>query len=763
MAPMIALGVGVALVLLVAVMTLVGRQLVGTLPYRLRPRAKLYLAPALGLALLVIVASTVGRFVGFVTVPGVVTAVTAMAGQWALSRECNKIQAITHALLVAMVSLVAGSAILMSVLRYGGYDSYSDAFTYLVHGNWLQHHGFIDFIPPDQVEPYSTQIYLYQVYGFRMGASYVLGWVQAAAGLEWSYLAYPVVLSLAAAAFSFAVLFAASLFCRMRRVDGYLLACLPALSPGAMTFSMIKGFLPQSFGLMMGLAFLSLGGALIAEFTSRPRQIPRKTFWGISLILGGLGACAVTCYSELSPFLAVAIVFTVGVVLVLRPKSRGEVLRFVGASALTALVLLNWEAWRAVKALQILATGVVGWPVDWPAVNFLGFAFGLHGGSGDYAVDWLFGNNTWLNWAALAALLAVILWAWQRPIRIHFIAALPLLCFGGLCAIAFAYFRYVSASPFPIGKGQSWSEFKLANWVFLVTAVLTVGAVSALAMKSGQRLAVASLLILIGLGLAENYKGAAPRTAHVIADLGASGPIFDTALELRADVKHAITTRDVVYLDTGGLQKLQQLIIYFLYDVHITSNWLDNYIGNHLPADKRVGRPEQAKYVVELSASVPPALQPKELWTVGSLTMLRQSDAVRYDKIVTVSGGYEREVGPSRWWYWVNERIDFQIDTAAVPAATGRLVSFEYWLSPDRSLTLEIVGRHDDMRIDLPAPPAVQGSFEKIVPASFGPIEHIILTGEGQPTQLSQQDPRVVRFLVANLNVEILDPGRIVR
>ncbi len=325
MAPMIALGVGIPLMLLVAVTTLVGRQLVSPLPFRLRPRAKLYLAPALGLALLVIVASVVGRFIGFATVPGAVTAVTAIAGLLALWREHDRIQAITHALLVATVSLVAGSAILMSVLRFGGYDSFTDAFTYLVHGNWLQHHGFIDFIPRDQVEPYSTQVYLYQVRGFRMGASYALGWVQAAADMEWSYLAYPVTLSLAATAFSFAVLFAASLFCRVRRVDGYLLACLPALSPGAMTFSMIKGFLPQSFGLTMALAFMSLAGGLIGEFASRPRVVPRKVFWGISTILGGLFAATLACYSEISPFVGAATFIAVSIVIVMNPRSRGEI------------------------------------------------------------------------------------------------------------------------------------------------------------------------------------------------------------------------------------------------------------------------------------------------------------------------------------------------------------------------------------------------------------------------------------------------------
>ena len=176
-----------------------------------------------------------------------------------------------------------------------------------------------------------------------------------------------------------------------------------------------------------------------------------------------------------------------------------------------------------------------------------------------------------------------------------------------------------------------------------------------------------------------------------------------------------------------------------------------------MPVEKRIGRPSLAQYMLELSSEVPQTLKSKELWDVGSLMMLPQSEAARYAQIRAADGGYEREVGHDRWWYWVRKRIDFLLDDAAIPKTTGRLVSFEYWLSPDRNLTLDIVGQSDAMRIELPKPATGQGQFETAVPASFGPIKHITLTGEGAATRLSQQDPRIVRFLVANLTVQILD------
>ncbi len=39
-------------------------------------------------------------------------------------------------------------------------------------------------------------------------------------------------------------------------------------------------------------------------------------------------------------------------------------------------------------------------------------------------------------------------------------------CLAGLLSAALFYFRYFVASPFPIGHGQSWSQFKLAEWAF---------------------------------------------------------------------------------------------------------------------------------------------------------------------------------------------------------------------------------------------------------------------------------------------------------
>ena len=75
---MIGAQVTAILILLMAAVTLIGRHLARLLPYRLRPRSILYLSPALGLGLLVLVSSYVGRLVGFATVPYAIAALMAM-------------------------------------------------------------------------------------------------------------------------------------------------------------------------------------------------------------------------------------------------------------------------------------------------------------------------------------------------------------------------------------------------------------------------------------------------------------------------------------------------------------------------------------------------------------------------------------------------------------------------------------------------------------------------------------------------------------
>ncbi len=746
-------------VLLLMAATLIGRRVACLLPYRLRPRAKLYLAPALGLGVLVLASSYIGYYVGFAVIPGAVAAATAAGAIVAWLTEARRIEAGLHGLTVGLVSFIAGSAILMCVWRYGGFDSANDAFTYLAHGNWLQTHAFREPIAPNDIKPYSTQVACYQRIGFRMGASYLLGWVQAMAGLRWSYVAYPVVGAAVATALGFAAVFAASLCCHIRRVHGLLLACLPGVSAGAVAFALIKGFLHQEVGSAFGLVFLAAGGAVIVEFMRPPKLRSPSGLWGSGLLLGGLFAAVVYSYGEISSFLAVGALVTLVVAIVIAPSRWLALLGLAGIAAITAILLINFEAFRAVRSIILESNAVVGWPVDWSTMEFGAHALGIHGGSGD-PVEWITGGRA-LGVALMTGVAVLIVWSWRHPRRTIVLMALPLFCFAALCVLGFIYFRYQVPSPFPVGKGQSWSEFKLSEWVYPVCAFLILTSFASFIRNFRSGVATGALAAVIVAGLLLNYRAAEWRMAATISDLGTQRPIFATLLNIRANVIQRLQSGDAVYLDMGGrFLKMRQLLTYMLFDRDVLANWSDDgYIFGWLPPGRQNPSRKLASYIIAPIADMPAELREKLLWRIGSLGMFSTLDAL-VPLIVSANGGYDRETDGDRWWYWVKDQIVFELDEPGdAGAALGRRISFQYAQHGERDLSLEIIGESGRLDIALPQPADGKGLFQKTLPSSFGRIERIMIKGTGEPLRLATNDQRLVKFIIANLEVSyVRDP-----
>lgn len=754
---MIGAQVTAILILLMAAVTLIGRHLARLLPYRLRPRSILYLSPALGLGLVVLVSSYVGRLVGFATVPYAIAALMAIGATVAWLCERRRSEAAVHFALVAAVSLVAGSAILMCVWRYGGFNAGNDAFTYLVHGNWLQTHAFGNVIAPNDIEPYSTQVALYQRAGLRMGASFLLGWVQAMAGLHWSYVAYPAVISAAASALSFAAVFAASLLVRIRPVHGYLLACIPGISLGSAVFALSMGFLPQVLGSAASLSFLALGGGLLLEVTRPEGSLSRSAHWGAGLVLGGLLAVVVIGYSEELPFVSVGAFLAAAIAFAGAPKSRLRLMKLLGVALIAAGALANIDIVRGVHAIIMQSRAVVGWPVDWSLLEHIGHALGVHGGSGD-TVGWI-GNSSILGIALVIGLSVLIFRTWRHPDRRQITIALPSLCFGALCVIAFLYFRYMVPSPFPLGKGQSWSQYKLTNWLYPVVTALIIATLARLIHRFRSDVTVRVFATALVGGVLWNYHAAASRTGTIINQLGTNRPIFASLLNIRTHVMQHLLPGEAVYLDvTGDAGKLRQLLTYVLYDADVTGNWSDDgYIFPRLPPEKLHPPIDRASFVIAAVARLPAELQDKLIWRNGTLGMLVRKD-YNFVRISSMDGGYDRESDGNRWWVWVRDGIVFALDETGDAVRFGRRISFDYAIHAEAGLSLEIAGTDSRLELALPRPPTGTGHFEKTLPPSFGPIRRLKVSGDGEPARLGPNDARMAKFLIANMNVELIRP-----
>ena len=91
------------------------------------------------------------------------------------------------------------------LLRFGDFNPYNDALTYLAHAQWLQHHAFLRAAAGLAEHPVVTQVASYQSWQLRMGASFLLGWVQSLCQADWPHTVYPAVITLALACASLAL------------------------------------------------------------------------------------------------------------------------------------------------------------------------------------------------------------------------------------------------------------------------------------------------------------------------------------------------------------------------------------------------------------------------------------------------------------------------------------------------------------------------------------------------------------------------------
>jgi hypothetical protein len=734
--------------------TFIGRPWSLFLPCRFRAQASFYLAPAFGLASLTVIASLVGRFLPLgdsVVVPCFVIALLV----WALVREQQMSRAFRHALMVSIFGIVCGASILGPLFIYGGFNAHTDAFTYLAHGNWLQNHAFGDTISIDQVTPLTTQISLYQQEGLRMGASFLLALLQALLNLRWSYEVYPAVVVAAIAACCLAIGFplAWALQSMPRSIRLALLA-LPAFSLGGLVFGANMGFLPQTVGLALGTSFLFTVGPLFWWVTAA--RFNWLTIGKAALPSAVLFTAASFAYSEIAPFLLMAVIGS-GFILAFRFRAWKTILVFGSVLLGLSILLLNTELIRAYAALRTQSGAVVGGAVDWDLLGYAAHAFGLHGGAWDGfqwttpenigSLSFVFGLT--LFGLAIGAVLSGARSVWRATMGgILMPAAIVLIIF----ASGILYFRYFVPSPFPKGMGQSWNQFKLAEWAhpFLMVFVLLV--IAGWRLRWGKifdRAVVA--FFMIGL-VCTIFIGVARVTPLMHYYRGVSD-LNRFYLKFRHTVLATCPRSAPIYLALGGPHhKFRQMAALYLYDREVRADWMDDsVIYPHLP---------QARRTQELTSGC------CVVGPLGQVGWLSQGTAVgpfRVDifsghgeiQIASVVGAYDRESDGQNWWHWVERKVFLKLQPISVPKdAAQTKLHFEYETRGVQILTLLIIKRDGAKQgVILRSTGGAPTVFDKVIDVPPIELSEISIETDGKATRLSERDPRMAAWIIRNVNI----------
>ena len=646
------------LLVLVGIGALTGGLLTVWLPARTRPAARMFLSVPLGWSILTLVAALLG-WAG----PGyahchcaLLTAALAAAGAWT-DRHGWRRRAGGGCLRLAAFCVLASFPVLGSLFQHGSFSLYNDTFLYDGQAQWLQEHGFWTLARTEGGHPLWSTVRLMQETPLRMGAPFLLGWVQAAFGLELPHLAFPVVAALGVVCGALGVGATVLAACPGRWPEAWLAALAAAVTLNGFAFGAVGGFLPQTWGLALASAAFGLRGLELGVPVD-PRA--GRARWRTGVPLGVCVAASMHCYWDVLPLEAPALA---GTYLLPWPGRDLRAWRGVWEQArtplLTALLLVNLEWGRAVRGILCNFHLVVGNPVAWSPWSFLAHALGLK--------TTIWERDRWLTrdlpltlvpgGCVVAALWLGLLaasrpswrrhfrpWTVRRPARWRWPALVPALVWLAMSAPLFAYFRWVVPSPWhgqahngwPDGLGQSWSQYKLAEWgsFVLISLVATLGTAAAMHHRSPRWRGALIVLLTFwcGLGLGWNWRIVRWRGEQLLLDMGVSRDPFAACLALRQRAA-ALPADDWIYLDWPADQPsrhFRELMVSFLYDHPLAADWSDDpALGDYVtPADARRA---PGDYSWVLRYRLPTAARTEGPLAIGGMTLERNHPSAAPD------------------------------------------------------------------------------------------------------------------------------------
>jgi hypothetical protein len=743
-----------AVAAILSLTTLIGRTWASVLPYKLKGIARFYLAPALGLTTLTIIASLIGRVLPLGNTVIMPCALIVLL-VWALVSENNIKQALLHALMVSVFGLFCGVSVLGPLFVYGAFNAHNDAFTYLAHSNWLQEHAFGQVISPAMITPLTTQISLYQQEGLRMGASFLLALFQALLHLRWSYEVYPAVVVAAIAACCLAIGFPLAQVLRpMRKYIRLALLAVPALSFGGLVFGANFGFLPQTIGLALGGSLLFSVGPIFRWVATK--NASRLAVGKAALPSAVLFAGAVFAYSELAPFLLVAVIGS-GFILACRFRVWEKMLVHCSVLLGSTILVLNTELIRTYAALRMQSGAIVGTPVDWSLLGFIAHAFGLHGGACDL-LQWTTPERIgtlpfMLGLFLLGVVILIVLLEIRIVWRITLSGILmPTIIVLMLFTAGILYFRYAVPSPFPKGVGNSWSQFKLADWAHPFVMVLVLLAFSSLRPRFGKFFNSTVVTLFVIAIISATFFGLA-RIKPLMYYYRGVTDLNKFYLKFRDSVLTTCPNNAPIYLSLGGEHlKFRQMAALYLHDREVTSDWTDDSYFSSLLPERRMQELKKGSCMVE------PSLGPNSYlnhYKIVGPFRVGVFDGTEHIRIASVFGAYDRENDGKNWWHWVEYKISlkFQPKTFSTNLLQTK-IHFEYLTRDKQTLTLRITKRNGTVQIfSLLSKGDDPGIFEKIIDLPPSELVEMSVETDGKASPLGKQDTRLAAWNIRNISI----------
>jgi hypothetical protein len=346
----LAMGLSIAVFI---VWTVVGYAVLAVLYRRTNPLQTVLLAPAVGLAVTVLLLfglSRLGLPVGsFGAGLAIGLIVLSGFGLWRSRPKLPWRDYLPFAAIFGIALLLTGRPMLEFGFDWLSYAN-DDMANYSLAAHRLLRHGFFEIPNVDRLsqgKDYTLFYWMMHVPGVnRTGSELILAWVCSWTGLNAHQIFMPTIL----AAHLVLISATGALVCQSKAVYQATLLTCALLSLSALNS---YGALYQLIAQVNGLALL-IGGLTLFAFVpklTRAELIRQGIVTGV--VLGGL----LVTYPEVSPFLFLTVLLYLAVQAVRRQLPVGRSLLFVGVTALSTSLLLNTYFFKSFAFLKMQAAG----------------------------------------------------------------------------------------------------------------------------------------------------------------------------------------------------------------------------------------------------------------------------------------------------------------------------------------------------------------------------------------------------------------------
>jgi hypothetical protein len=119
-----------------------------------------------------------------------------------------------------------------------------------------------------------------------------------------------------------------------------------------------------------------------------------------------------------------------------------------------------------------------------------------------------------------------------------------------------------------------------------------------------------------------------------------------------------------------------------------------------------------------------------------------------------VSNLYPEEKSGDNWWYWVKDKIVFQLAPSDVTSGMKKTrLFFEYGIHGDQQLTIYLWEKDEAHKIVLNTKNGERSVYDKVLDISPASLTKLTIVTNGAAKRLSKNDSRRAAYTISNLKV----------